>query len=94
MRTITGSLARWGNSQGVRIPKDVCELVGAHVGDVVTMDVNEELGELTLRFSAARQTPTFRRRRRVTLQELCEGYEGMRVGEEWDGPDVGAEVVR
>ena len=75
----------------MRIPKDVCELIGAHVGDVVTMVVNEESGELTLSFSAVE--PKYRRRRRVTLRELCEGWEGERVGEEWSGPDVGAEEV-
>ncbi len=92
MRTVTGSLVVWGNSQGVRIPKDVCELIGARVGDVVTMDVDAELGELTLRFSS--RTPAYRRHRSVTLEELCKGYEGERVGEEWPGYDVGAEVVR
>lgn len=92
MNTIaTGTLAKWGNSQGVRIPKDMCDLLGLRVGSPVDIEANVAKSELTLK--AAHLEKKYSRSRRVSIEELCKGWHGNKVGEEWGGEDVGAEVV-
>lgn len=34
----------------------------------------------------------YSRSREVSMEELCVGWDGVKVGEEWGGPDVGAEI--
>lgn len=89
--TISETLTKWGNSQGVRIPKSVCNQLGVKVGDAVQLKVDEARGEITIVFEFDRRR--YRRHRKVSLEELCAGWEGGKVGEEWGGPDVGAEEV-
>lgn len=88
---MTGTLARWGNSQGVRIPKDVCEMLGIHIGAIADMRVDQAKSEVVLKFE--RPAERYQRNRKVSMEDLCAGWTGGRVGEEWGGPDVGAEVV-
>lgn len=89
----TATLVRWGNGQGVNIPKSVCDLLGMSVGDVLTLTVSN--GGVTL-------TPTRHRRSgRYTASQLFEGWEGEYAPPEdmtscgseisWGGP-VGNEV--
>jgi antitoxin MazE len=33
----TATLSKWGNAQGIRIPKAFCEQLGLHVGDKVSI---------------------------------------------------------
>lgn len=89
--TATGTLAKWGNSQGVRIPKDICELIGARIGSTVGIRANQAKSELVLTF--VKPESRYRRNRKVSMEELCAGWSGGRIGEEWGGPDVGAEMV-
>ncbi|WP_165054561.1 MULTISPECIES: AbrB/MazE/SpoVT family DNA-binding domain-containing protein [unclassified Adlercreutzia] len=89
--TATGTLAKWGNSQGVRIPKDICELIGIQVGSAVSIRADQAKSEVVLTFE--KPDDGYRRSRKVSMEELCAGWSGERVGEEWGGPDVGAEVV-
>ncbi len=88
---LTGTLAKWGNSQGVRIPKDICDQLGLRIGSTVDMRVDQAKSEVTLTFP--RPERKYARNRTVSLAELCEGWSGGKVGEEWSGADVGAEVV-
>lgn len=88
---IEGTLAKWGNSQGIRIPKEVCERLGAKVGDPVRMQVDEAKGQVTVVFEY--DAHRYHRSRKVSIEELCAGWSGGKIGEEWSGPDVGAEVV-
>ena len=79
---------KWGNSQGVRIPKEACDAAGIKVGDIV--EISYEPGSVTLRVAPDRG---YRRSGRRTLAEICAGYEGERVGTEWIVGSVGSEVV-
>lgn len=85
----TATLSKWGNGQGLRIPKVVCEQLGITTGDNVSYSVTTD-GSLLITPLEGRH---YRRRRIVTIEELSEGWTGERVGEEWGGPDVGAEIV-
>lgn len=44
----TTKLNKWGNSQGVLIPKHLCEYVGLQVGDQVEITVNSKTGTIEL----------------------------------------------
>lgn len=44
----TTKLNKWGNSQGVLIPKHLCEYIGLKVGDPVHIDVNARTGTIEL----------------------------------------------
>ena len=44
----TTKLNKWGNSQGVLIPKHLCEYVGLHVGDQVEITVNSKTGTIEI----------------------------------------------
>lgn len=85
------TLTRWGNSQGLRIPREICARLGARIGSVAQLDVNEERAELVVRFEAPQKK--YARSRKMSMQEFAAGWTGGKTGEEWGGPDVGAEVV-
>ena len=76
------SLARWGNSLGLRIPKDVAEQAGLHAGSRV--EIAAENGRIVI-------APA---RPRYVLAELLEGMtpEAAHAAFDW-GPDVGREAV-
>lgn len=76
------SVSKWGNSLGVRIPKDVASQVGLREGSRV--EVRAEDGRLTI-------SPT---QRRYTMEELLVNVtpEAMRDAFDW-GPDVGREII-
>ena len=44
----TTKLNKWGNSQGVLIPKALCERAGFRIGDTVQMTVNPRTGKLEI----------------------------------------------
>ena len=44
----TTKLNKWGNSQGVLIPKALCERAGFRIGDTVEMTVNNRTGKLEI----------------------------------------------
>ena len=84
-------LVKWGNSQGVRIPREVCNALGVDIGAKGEMDFDLINSELVIRFN--KPSRKYQRSRKITMQELLAGWEGEKVGEEWGGPDVGAEVI-
>jgi antitoxin MazE len=76
------SIARWGNSLAVRLPKAVAEKAGLSEGDPIDVKVSGT-GDIVLR----------RTRRRYTLDELVAGITPENRHEEIDfGPPVGKEV--
>lgn len=87
----TTTLNKWGNGQGVRIPKDVCDLLGVKIGTPAILDVNETESIISLRFE--KEPTQYQRRSKKSMKELAAQWTGEKVGEEWGGSDVGAEVV-
>jgi antitoxin MazE len=75
-------VARWGNSLGLRIPKDVANRVGLREGARVDVEVQGD----RIIISPARP--------RYVLAELLKGMtpEAMRGAFDW-GPDKGREIV-
>jgi len=76
------NIARWGNSLGLRIPKDVAEQAGLRAGSRV--EIAAENGRIVI-------APA---RRRYVLAELLEDMtpEAMHDAFDW-GPDRGREIV-
>ncbi|WP_158511046.1 AbrB/MazE/SpoVT family DNA-binding domain-containing protein [Azospirillum thiophilum] len=75
-------LARWGNSLGIRIPKDIASQVGLHDG--ARVDIRAEGDRIVITAD----------RPRYSLDELMKGVtpEAMREAFDW-GPDAGREIV-
>jgi antitoxin MazE len=76
------SVARWGNSLGLRIPKDIAQKVGLHEGSRVEIEARD--GSVVI-------LPA---RPRYVLSELLKDMtpQAMREAFDW-GPDVGREIV-
>ena len=74
--------ARWGNSLGLRIPKDIAQRVGLREGAQVDVEVEGD----RIVVSPARP--------RYVLAELLKGMtpQAMRAAFDW-GPDKGREIV-
>ncbi|MCL2503763.1 MAG: AbrB/MazE/SpoVT family DNA-binding domain-containing protein [Coriobacteriia bacterium] len=86
----TTTLTRWGNSQGIRLPAQVCRQLGLAAGDKLQLSILDS-GGLVISASKkkyARSSPG------VTIDDLFRGYKGgfRPDGESW-GSDLGAEVV-
>jgi antitoxin MazE len=75
-------ISRWGNSLGVRIPKDVARRAGLSEGARVEIEAEDN------RIVIVPVAPRYR------LEDLLEGMtpEAMREAFDW-GPDLGREVV-
>ena len=75
-------VARWGNSLGVRIPKQIAERAGLREGARVEIEADSDRIVIT------------RARRRYQLAELLQGMspEAMREAFDW-GPDRGREII-
>jgi antitoxin MazE len=75
-------IARWGNSLGLRIPKNVAEKAGLRAGSRVEIEARD--GHVVI--SPARP--------RYALADLLKGMtpEAMHEAFDW-GPDVGREIV-
>ncbi|MDD6988378.1 AbrB/MazE/SpoVT family DNA-binding domain-containing protein [Ruminococcus sp.] len=75
------SLQRWGNSQGVRIPKFILEEADIKINDEVNIFVSN--GNIIIQKCYARKS----------IQELFRDYEGNSKTEEFDwGKPVGDEL--
>lgn len=86
------TIAPWGNSEAVRIPRDVLRSVGLRRGDQVSFEVNRS-GRIEI-------VPYGQKHRRVepargvTFDSLFKNYDGERAatGDAWPNDDlVGAE---
>ena len=74
--------SRWGNSLGVRIPKDITERVGLAAGDRVDVEAKGDQIVISLR------------RARYRLADLLVGMtpDAMRDAFDW-GPELGREII-
>ena len=81
---MTTTIVKWGNSQGVRLPKyllDSVKLTDNDTVEVVAENDNIIIKKITVK------------RPHKTLKERLEGFEGEYIFEEWDtGAPVGREV--
>ncbi|MEE1296426.1 MAG: AbrB/MazE/SpoVT family DNA-binding domain-containing protein [Bifidobacterium sp.] len=85
MTTVT--LSKWGNAQGVRIPKDMRERLGLREGEKLEAEVKD--GAIVL--TPERRTP--RIVRPVNLRELfADRDEPYNAGDDPFGPAAGSEV--
>ncbi len=76
------SVAKWGNSLGVRVPKDIAARVGLRAGARVEITAEDN------RVIIAVERPVYR------LEDLLDGVTPETMHEAFDwGPDVGGEVV-
>ncbi|MDR1703536.1 MAG: AbrB/MazE/SpoVT family DNA-binding domain-containing protein [Clostridiales bacterium] len=62
---MTATIQRWGNSQGIRLPKVLLEDLGMREGEEVNISAQD--GMIIIRSTAGK---------RQTIQELFAGYEG------------------
>ena len=77
-----GTITKWGNSQGIRIPKGA--LVAARLQENDDVEIIADKETITLR----------KLRRPKSLDELFAGYHGDYQPVEFDtGTDVGREVI-
>jgi antitoxin MazE len=74
-------ISRWGNSLGVRIPKQIAERAGLREGARVEIEAEDD-------------RVVIKRARRYQLAELLQGMtpQAMREAFDW-GPDRGREIV-
>jgi antitoxin MazE len=82
-----GQISRWGNSLGVRIPKEIANRVG--LSDGAQIEIEERGGEVVI----SRVKP----RLHYSLEELLVGVtpeaaHASTAEVEW-GPDVGREII-
>jgi antitoxin MazE len=87
MKGVVGSMQstiqKWGNSQAIRLPKAILEIAGLTENEQV--QIAAEPYKITIRKAAARK--------RRTLAERLEGFEGEYTGQEWNtGSPAGREV--
>ncbi|MCF0245211.1 MAG: AbrB/MazE/SpoVT family DNA-binding domain-containing protein [Ileibacterium sp.] len=76
------TLTKWGNSQGIRIPKQLIAQLSMNIGDSFEIRLCE--GQIIL-------VPM--KKKRKTVMERFQEYEGpLRLEEEWDSVPVGKEV--
>ncbi len=81
-RMMYGTIQKWGNSQGIRLPKGALSIARLQENDDVEIIATEE--SITLR----------KARRHRNLDELFAGYQGDYMPVEFDtGADVGREVI-
>lgn len=82
-----GQISRWGNSLGVRIPKEVANRVG--LSDGAQVEIEARQGQVVI--------SPIKPRLRYTLEELVVGVtpeEAHASSAEVDwGPDVGREII-
>lgn len=76
-------IQKWGNSQGIRIPKAFLEALGMRENDLVELDrVNDNI--------VIKKVKT---EKELTLEDIFKDYEGEYAAEEFDwGSPVGREV--
>jgi antitoxin MazE len=75
------AVTKWGNSQGVRIPRDILDSANISNGDPV--EITAEKNAIIIR----------KHHQRKTIQELFECFDGVYMPEEADwGSPVGDEI--
>lgn len=78
---MTTTIQKWGNSQGIRIPKPILEEL--NISENEEVDLIVENNSLVIK----------KVNKRKTIQELFEGYDGIYKPKEYDwGKPMGKEV--
>jgi antitoxin MazE len=75
-------ISKWGNSLGLRVPKDVAEQVGLRDGTRVDVEARED-GSIVIRKAV----------KRYTLEELIAGMTPDKEHPSWDDPPRGEEML-
>ena len=75
-------LQKWGNSDGIRIPKSILKSLGLKTNDIVNITEDDD-----------RIIITIPKVRRISLEERFKNYQGENLAKEfeWDEP-VGREI--
>lgn len=84
------TVAKWGNSLGLRLPKQLADELGLAAGSQV--DLGREGSRLVAETRASRQIPRYRLEDLVAEMERLGGRDAAPEMVEW-GPDVGAEII-
>ena len=87
----TATLGKWGNSQALTVPSLICNAMGLTSGEKAEVEYDLANNSVTYRFNA--KSNGYSRSKKMTMEEFAKGWKGGKVGEEWGGRDVGAEVV-
>jgi len=81
MKSMLTTVARWGNSLAIRLPKNAVAQCGLHEGDAVKIDVDER-GQLVVRPAGER----------LTLAQLVAGITPENRHEESFPDTIGREI--
>ena len=77
------TIQKWGNSQGIRIPKAFLEAVGMGENDLVEINRDDDNIVIT----------KIKEKKGLTLEDIFKDYDGEYVAEEFDwGSPAGKEV--
>ncbi len=87
----SATLGKWGNSQALTVPSEICSIMGLSIG--AKAEVEYDLGNYCVTYRFEKMKTGYSRSKKMTMEEFAQGYIGPKVGEEWGGSDVGAEVV-
>ena len=71
---IETTLVKWGNSQGFRVSREACELLGVELGAKAEMRVDSDTSQLVITFEQPERK--FHRTRKVTIEKVFEEYVG------------------
>lgn len=66
------TIKKWGNSNGLRLPKNIMEFLGVHADDKVLVISEEVDGKRRLIIESALPDPE----KEMTIEELFEDYNG------------------
>ncbi len=80
--SIRVQISKWGNSLGLRVPKDIAEQVGLHEGTRVDVEARDD-GSVVIRKAV----------KRYTLEELVAGMTPDKAHPSWDDPPRGEELL-
>lgn len=79
------TIQKWGNSQGIRIPKTFLDALGMAENDLVELNRVDDNIVIT----------KAKRQKELTLEDIFKDYDGKYAAEEFDwGAPVGGEVLK
>lgn len=78
------TLQRWGNSQGVRIPKDIVKSLGMRIGSELTIELSSDHSQITIR--PAKDVRPVRGRHRIENLVASSSPDAFEGEHEWGEP--------
>ena len=88
----SATIGKWGNSQALTIPSNICNAMGLSVGRKANVDYDLKNNCVIYQFDQS--SKKYSRSKKMTMEEFAAGWQGAKIGTEWGGYDVGAEVVK